>query len=47
MADYGTRGTPWFIVLDPLGEVVHSDFELDADAFMQAFGVESMLRSAA
>ena len=30
-----------------LGEVVHSDFELDADAFMQAFGVESMLRSAA
>ena len=45
MADYGTRARG--SSSDPLGEVVHSDFELDADAFMQAFGVESMLRSAA
>jgi len=48
MADYGTRGTPWFIVVDPMGEVVHSDFELDADRLLQAFGAsEAPLPSAA
>jgi thiol-disulfide isomerase/thioredoxin len=48
MADYGTRGTPWFIVIDPMGEILHSDFKLDADALIQAFGVASEpLRSAA
>ena len=31
MQDYGTGGTPWFIVINPAGEVVFSDFQLDAD----------------
>ena len=38
MTDFETRGTPWFIVLDPLGEVLHSDFHLDDERFIQAFG---------
>lgn len=38
MADYRTRGTPWFIVLDPQDEVLHSDFRLDGDALIRAFG---------
>ena len=38
MTDYETRGTPWFIVLDPMGEVLHSDFRLDGDRLIQAFG---------
>ena len=31
MQDYGTGGTPWFIVISPAGEVVFSDFQLDAE----------------
>ena len=31
MEDYRTRGTPWFIIIDPSGEIVFSDFHLDAD----------------
>ena len=31
MQDYGIGGTPWFIVINPAGEVVFSDFQLDAD----------------
>ena len=31
MQDYGTGGTPWFIVINPAGEVVFSDFQIDAD----------------
>ncbi|MBX9793556.1 MAG: TlpA family protein disulfide reductase [Burkholderiaceae bacterium] len=38
MTDYETRGTPWFIVLDPMGEVLHSDFRLDAEDLIRAFG---------
>ena len=38
MADFETRGTPWFIVIDPLGEVVHSDFRLDAERLLKTFG---------
>lgn len=38
MTDFETRGTPWFIVLDPLGEVLHSDFNLDGERLIQAFG---------
>ena len=37
MTDFDTRGTPWFIVLDPLGEVLHSDFHLDAERLIDAF----------
>ena len=32
MADYRTGGTPWFIVIDPSGRIIHSDFRVDADA---------------
>nr|WP_315230542.1 TlpA family protein disulfide reductase [uncultured Albidiferax sp.] len=38
MADFETRGTPWFIVIDPLGEVVHSDFRLNAERLLETFG---------
>jgi hypothetical protein len=31
MQDFGTGGTPWFIVINPAGEVVFSDFQIDAD----------------
>lgn len=31
MQDYGTGGTPWFIVINPAGAVVFSDFQIDAD----------------
>ncbi|TXI78807.1 MAG: TlpA family protein disulfide reductase [Flavobacteriales bacterium] len=47
MADYRTRGTPWFIVLDPMGEVLHSDFRLDADALVRAFGRDHAVARAA
>ncbi len=38
MADFETRGTPWFIVFDPLGEVLHSDFRLDDELLLRNFG---------
>lgn len=31
MEDYHSRGTPWFTVIDTGGQVVFSDFHLDAD----------------
>ncbi len=36
MQDYGTGGTPWFIVINPAGEVVFSDFQLDADRLIDS-----------
>ncbi|MBX9794093.1 MAG: TlpA family protein disulfide reductase [Burkholderiaceae bacterium] len=36
MADFGIRGTPWFIVFDMQGEVF--DFRLDAQRLLRAFG---------
>ena len=41
MSDYQTRGTPWFIVIDPMGKVVFSDFHLDADLLIDSFGSQS------
>ena len=29
MQDYRTNGTPWFIVINPNGEIVFSDFHID------------------
>lgn len=40
MEDYQTGGTPWFTVIDSKGEVVFSDFRLDADSFLKAVGIE-------
>lgn len=34
MTDYRTGGTPWFIVIDPTGNVVFNDFRLHADKFL-------------
>ena len=31
MTDYRTRGTPYFVVIDPSGAIVFADFSLDAD----------------
>lgn len=31
MEDYRTRGTPWFAVIDVSGQLVFSDFFIDAD----------------
>lgn len=37
MCDYQTGGTPWFIVIDPTGRLVFSDFSLDADRLIESF----------
>jgi len=37
MTDYRTRGTPFFIVIDPNNEIAFGDFSLDADKLIQAF----------
>lgn len=34
MHDYRTGGTPWFIVINPTGEVIYGGFSLDAEAFI-------------
>lgn len=39
MADYGTGGTPWFVVIDTQGQVVFSDFRLDADRLTGGLGL--------
>lgn len=36
MEDYKTGGTPWFIVIDPSGNLVFNDFRLDADALIKS-----------
>jgi hypothetical protein len=40
MEDYATGGTPWFIVIDPQGDIVFSDHRLDADALINSFKVK-------
>jgi len=37
MEDFRTGGTPWFIVIDPNGEIIFSDFRLDPDKLIEAF----------
>ncbi len=34
MADYQTRGTPWFLLINPEGSIVYSDFNLDVTRFI-------------
>ncbi len=41
MEDYGTGGTPWFILIDPKGSVLFSNFHFDADHFLRALGLEA------
>ncbi len=35
MEDYQTRGTPWFILINPEGEIIFNDFHLDADRLIE------------
>lgn len=37
MQDYRTRGTPFFLVIDPKGFLVFADFSLDVDKLIAAF----------
>jgi len=37
MEDYRSGGTPWFIVIDPKGEVIFNDFRLDPERLIAAF----------
>jgi len=39
MSDYRTRGTPFFIVIDPNNDIAFGDFSLDADKLIQAFTI--------
>ena len=34
MEDYGTGGTPWFIVIDPSGSIIFSGFRIDAQMLL-------------
>ena len=42
MEDYRTAGTPWFILIDPQGQVVFNDFSLDADRLIGALDKETV-----
>ncbi len=42
MEDYRTAGTPWFIVIDPAGEVIFNDFQIEADRFIAALAGEDV-----
>ena len=37
MQDYRTRGTPFFIIINPENKIVFGDFSLDADKLISAF----------
>jgi hypothetical protein len=37
--DYRTGGTPWFLLIDPAGELIFSNFHLDPDVLLTALGV--------
>ena len=43
MEDYRSAGTPWFIVINPEGEVVYNNFQLDADRFLAALERETVI----
>lgn len=46
MEDYRTAGTPWFILIDPKGEVIFNDFGLNADVLIDALGNEDVVVNA-
>ena len=45
MEDYRTAGTPWFILIDPDGEVIYNDFRLDAERLIGALRREDVVVS--
>jgi thiol-disulfide isomerase/thioredoxin len=42
MEDYASGGTPWFTVIDPQGDVVYADFQIDPVRFMKALGSDDV-----
>lgn len=42
MEDYQTAGTPWFVVINPAGDVIYNDFSLDTDRFITALSQEDL-----
>lgn len=42
MEDYKSGGTPWFILINPKGEVVFNDFGLDADKLINAMSQDDV-----
>lgn len=38
MTDYHTGGTPWFVVIDPSGQIVHSHFHIDVERAIAVLG---------
>ncbi|MDD9910552.1 MAG: redoxin domain-containing protein [Ahrensia sp.] len=42
MEDYRTAGTPWFTVIDPHNNVVHADFRIDPQRFIESLGAEKL-----
>ena len=42
MGDYRSAGTPWFIVINPEGEVVYYNFQLEAGRFLAALERETV-----
>ncbi|MGB7335443.1 MAG: TlpA family protein disulfide reductase [Salaquimonas sp.] len=43
MEDYRSGGTPWFTLIDPLGNVVYADFRMDPERFMDALGADDAM----
>lgn len=41
MTDYRTRGTPFFTIIDPNGEIIFSDFRLDANKVVEVLGQQA------
>jgi thiol-disulfide isomerase/thioredoxin len=35
MLSYRTGGTPWVIIIDPLGTVAYNDYHIDGDGFIE------------
>ena len=40
MSDYQTGGTPWFVIIDPAGNIVYADFQFDFSKGVDTFGKE-------
>jgi len=40
MTDYQTRGTPYFIVIDPKNEIIFSDFRLDPEKVIHVLAAQ-------
>jgi thiol-disulfide isomerase/thioredoxin len=45
MEDYRTAGTPWFILINPQGEVIFNDFGLDSDKLIASLQEPDVLVS--